>query len=164
MDSNFADLLEIMHKECDIYEELCNIEKEKKQVIIDNDVKALEAITAKEQGFVKAIVNLESLRAEVIDGFCKLRGISNIGTIEDLKKHVNSEQAALIEIEKQRLTSIIGELIEVNNLNTSLLEDSIDYINYTMDMLTSTEEDDLTYDRGLAEKRTGGKNLFDAKI
>lgn len=164
MEKNFADLLEVMRKESDIYEELLGIEKDKKQVIIDNDVKALEAITAKEQGFVKAIVNLESLRAEVIDGFCKLRGISVIKTIDDIMAQLEEGKAALVEAEKQRLSAIINELIEVNNLNTSLLEDSIDYINYTMDLLTSTEEGDNTYDRGLADKKTGAKSLFDAKI
>lgn len=164
MEKNFADLLEVMRKESDIYEELLGIEKDKKQVIIDNDVKALEAITAKEQGFVKAIVNLESLRAEVIDGFCKLRGISVIKTIDDIMAQLEEGKAALVEAEKQRLSAIINELIEVNNLNTSLLEDSIDYINYTMDLLTSTEEGDNTYDRGLADRKTGAKSLFDAKI
>lgn len=164
MDGNFADLLEVFRKEGDIYQELLNIEKEKKQVIIDNDVKALEAITTKEQGFVKAIVNLESLRAEVIDGFCKLKGISNINSLDDIKASVSAEEAALVDTEKQRLVSIVNELIEVNNLNTSLLEDSIDFINYTMNLLTSTEEDDITYDKGLADKKSGGKSLFDAKI
>lgn len=164
MDSNFADLLDVFRKECDIYEELLNIEKDKKQVIIDNDVKALEAITTKEQGFVKAIVNLEGLRAEVIDGFCKLKGISDLKTIDDMKAHLSPDKAALIEAQKQRLSSIINELIEVNNLNTSLLEDSIDYINYSMELLTSAKEDDLTYDKGLADKKTSGRSLFDAKI
>lgn len=165
MGDYFADLLEIMKKECEIYDELKSVEVKKKDAIIDNDVKALEAITAKEQGFVKTIVHLESLRAQVIDGFCELKGISTCSTIDEIIQSVEPLQRIEIARVKDKLVGTINGIMEVNDLNSKLLEQSIEYINYTLDLARSLGEKELTYGKDAVDRKVKvDKNLFDAKI
>ncbi len=165
MGDYFPDLLEIMKKECEIYEELKSVEQKKKQVIIDNDVKALEAVTAKEQGFVKAIVHLESLRAQVIDGFCQSKGISEVSTVDDIIKYSDPVERIELGRLRDRLMETITNLMEVTSLNSKLLEQSIEYINYTLDLARSLGETELTYGKDAVDKVVKvEKNLFDAKI
>lgn len=165
MENYFADLLEIMNKEIDIYDELKLVEQKKKQIIIDNDVKALEAITAREQGFVKAIVHLESLRAQVVDGFCRSKNIDEISTIDEIIELSSPPEKKEIIKSRDRLKNTINELMEITDLNSKLLEQSIEYVNYTLDLARSLGETELTYGKDAVDRKVKvDKNLFDAKI
>ncbi len=165
MEHYFADLLEIIEKESQIYAELTEIEQQKKKIIIENDVKALDAITKKEQGFVKTIVNLEGLRAQVIDGFCKFRGISDIDTIDEIMEHLNAEEKVQLREKADNLAGIINKVLEVNDLNTKLLEQSIEYIDYTMELAKSLTEDEAGYAEDAMDKTIQvDKSIFDVKI
>ncbi len=165
MEHYFADLLEIMDKESQIYAELTEIEKQKKKIIIENDVKALDAITKKEQGFVKTIVNLEDLRAQVIDGFCKFRNIPKIDTIDEIMEYLDAEEKVQLKEKSNTLAGVINNILEVNDLNTKLLEQSIEYINYTMELARSLTEDEAGYAEDARDKTIQvDKSIFDVKI
>ncbi len=161
----FTDLVEIIDKECQIYAELKSVEEEKKKVIIDNDVKALEAITKKEQGFVKTIVNLEELRAQVIDGFCQFKGVKELDTLDEIIALLNEDERAKMELKKEKLVSIVNDLMQVNHLNSKLLEQSLDYLEETMSLAKSFSEADVGYKEDARDRTVKvDKNLFDAKI
>ncbi len=161
----FANLLEIMDKESKVYAELKNIEQEKKKIIIDNDVKALEAIIKREQGFVKTIVNLEMLRAQVIDGFCEFKGISKIDTIDEIMDYIDEKEKRELIKRKERLLKIINGILEVNDLNSKLLEQSLEYIDYAMELAKDMTEEDAGYAKDARDKSVKvDKNLFDVKI
>ncbi len=161
----FTDLLEIMDKESQIYAELKKVEQQKKKIIIENDVKALDAITKKEQGFVKTIVNLEGLRGQVIDGFCQSRGISTIDTIDEIMNYLSEREKPLLKEKRDALAKQINGILEVNDLNTMLLEQSLEYIEYTMGIARELTEEDAGYAEDAMDKTVKiDRNLFDAKV
>lgn len=165
MNDYFKDLLEIMDKESQLYSELTRVEEQKKKIIIENDVKALDAITKKEQGFVKAIVNLESLRAQVVDGFCNFKGISKIDRIDEIMEHLNPAEKLELEEKRDRLSTVINGILQVNDLNAKLLNQSIEYIDYTMELTRSLIEEEAGYAENAKDKTVKvDKNLFDVKI
>ncbi len=165
MNNYFEDLLEIMAKEHDLYRELKSIEEKKSKIITNNDVEALEAITKKEQGFVKTIVHLEEHRAEVIDGFCRVKGIRKVNTIDDILKVISKEEAKKLKNERDKLYAVTMEVKEVNQLNNMLINQSIDYINYTMEIARSLSEEDFGYDKNRTDRKVKvDNNIFDAKV
>ncbi len=165
MDKYFEDLLEIMSKEHELYTELKGIEEKKSKIISNNDVEALDAITKREQGFVKTIVHLEEHRAEVIDGFCRVKGIKKVNTIDDILRVVSAEEAKKLSVERDKLYNVTMELKEVNELNNMLINQSIDYINYTMEVARSLSEEDFGYDKNRTDRKVKVKNnIFDAKV
>ncbi len=165
MKNYFAELLEIMEKECQIYKELALIEQKKNKIIIDNDVRALEAITTKEQGFVKTIVNLESLRAQVIDGFCQFKGIDQIDNIDQIFRYINPLEGKQLKERKQKLIDVVNNLMEVNDLNSKLLEQSLEYIDYSMEVARSFSEKEAGYSEDSKDRTVKvDKSIFDAKI
>ncbi len=165
MDKNFEDLIEIMQNESKVYRELKSIEEKKNKVIMENDVKALDAITKKEQGFVKTIVHLEELRAEVIDGFCKFRGIKTFYTIDDMFKVLGENEVRRLKKERDKLYNVTMELKEVNELNNLLIRQNLEYINYTIEVARGLTEEDAGYDKNMSDRTVKvDKSLFDVKV
>ncbi len=101
MSKHFNDLIEIMQKEVKLYAELKKIEEEKKDVIIKNDVEKLDIITQREQGFVKTIVQLESLRSKAVDGLCHEKGQKQITSLSEIYDFISDFEKDQLEYMKQ---------------------------------------------------------------
>lgn len=141
MASLIEELITTLEKENEIYAELLPIQEKKKKVIIVNDLKALQEITVKEQEVIVQIGALEKKRQEVV---------RNIGIV------INHDPAALdlptmIELlekqpeEKKRLSLVydslkqtVHRLVDINELNKSLIEESLDMIEFNMNFIQST--------------------------
>lgn len=141
MASLIEELITTLDKENEIYESLIPVNEKKTQIIINNDLKALQEITKTEQDMVQKINALEAKRQEVI---------INIGTvinqdpetltlkkiIQILERQVNEqEQLSVIHDKLQRT---VHRLIEINRQNQSLIEQSLEMIEFNMNFIQST--------------------------
>lgn len=161
----FNDLIEIMQKESKLYQELKIMEEEKKQVIINNDVKALDAITKKEQGFVKTIVQLETLRTQAVDGLCKERNYKKIETLTEIYEILNPFELQQLKVFENKLTKAIQDIQDLNYINGKLIEQSLDMIDMTLALAQSLGVQDAGYGKGAEEREVKvKKGLFDAKV
>ncbi len=124
-----------------IYNSLIPINVKKTKIIIDNDLEALQKITDQEQNMILKINALEHKRQEVI---------VNIGTVInrnpstlDLKTMVKllekqpEEQKRLSHIH-DNLRRTIERLMELNHQNQSLIEQSLELIEFNMNFIQST--------------------------
>lgn len=66
MASLMEDFMSILEEENGEYQRLTELSHEKRQIIIDGDIPALEAITDREQEVTSRLVNLENKRNEVV--------------------------------------------------------------------------------------------------
>lgn len=141
MASLIEELISTLDEEKDIYTRLIPIAEQKTRIIIKNDLKALQDITIQEQEVVDRVTVLEHKRAEVI---------LNIGTV--LNRDPNSltlrevirlldkqpvEQRKLSEL-YDILTTAIHRLVEINHQNQSLIEQSLEMIEFNMNFIQST--------------------------
>ena len=141
MASLVEELTEVLEQEYRIYRDLLPIAESKTKVIIKNDLEALQNITEQEHQVIDQINALESKRAQVI---------FNIGTVlnqkaeeltlskvVDLLNQQPEEQEKLNEVHKN-LKQIIRRLMEVNYQNQSLIEESLEMIEFNMNLIQST--------------------------
>ncbi|MBP5159200.1 MAG: flagellar protein FlgN [Lachnospiraceae bacterium] len=171
MASLIEELIRTMDLEDGIYKELIPIEKEKTKVIIDNDLTALQDITAKEQEVIEKINSLERKREEVI---------VNIGTVlnRDPKtlnvKTLTKLMAAQPDITNRlavvydSLNTTVKSLMSINERNRVLLEQSLEMIDFNMNLLQSMRSAPgiSNYDTRGAEQDMSGiyrKGSFDTK-
>lgn len=135
------ELTEVLEQEYKIYRDLLPIAESKTKVIIKNDLEALQNITEQEHQVIDQINALETKRAQVI---------FNIGTVLnqkpeeltlskviDLLTQQPKEQEKLNEVHKS-LKQIIQRLTEVNYQNQSLIEESLEMIEFNMNLIQST--------------------------
>jgi hypothetical protein len=161
----FNELIEIMQKEAELYMELKDLEEEKKEVIINNDVKALDAMTRKEQGFVKTIVQLESLRTQAVDGLCREKGHHKIDILTELYDILNPFEQQQLKVFELKLMRAVDDIQKLNQVNSKLIEQSLEFIDVTLTLAQALGVEDAGYGKDAEGREVKvKKGLFDAKV
>ncbi len=142
MASIIDDLIDVFNKEILLYNDLLAIGKEKKNVILQNDIETLTTMNTVENTIISKINRYEKQRLVVVNDICEVLSI-NIDdfTLSSLADSLNvAEDKEKILSIKNELNSIIAELGKVNNVNRALIESSLDYVNFSLNTLKSARE------------------------
>ncbi|WP_379138059.1 flagellar protein FlgN [Paenibacillus sp. sgz500958] len=139
----------------------------KKTIIKDNKVEGLVEILNRESKLMKLTGQLEEQRQQATYKFLQEAGIRS-----DLKLNLTElsrlvfnpeDKSRLLHIQR-KLSSTLKRLKEANELNQKLIEQSLVFIDYSLDLLVGRPNQDITYqhpsDKGGPVNRTG---LFDAR-
>lgn len=173
MASLIRDLITVLQEEEEIYEYLLPITREKKQVIIKNDLQSLQNITVEEQKAIEILNVLEHRREEVIVNIGTVLSMDpetmKISNIIDILEKQPQEQEELRAVHK-KLKETIGELKRLNDLNRMLMEQSLEMIAFDLNVLQSMKGAPLVnnYNRRARqqfdnEPYHNSKGVFDAK-
>lgn len=171
MASLIDELISVMGEENKIYADLIPIENEKTRVIIKNDLTALQDITGKEQAVIETIGVLERKREEVI---------VNIGTVLSKDPKTLDMKTLIRLMSKQpeikdkltrihdELSSTVHRLVRINEKNNQLIEQSLEMIEFDMNLLKSMKSAPGTNNynlRGTAQDMSAvyGRSSFDTK-
>lgn len=160
-------LLELLERLDDAHHQMLDLAAVKKQTIMDNKVDGLIDIMNRESKMMKLIGQLEEKRAEAAYAFLQGVGIrSNLNlNLTELSRLVfdPEEKSRLLEIQ-QRLSSTLQRLKEANELNQKLIEQSLTFIDYSLDLLVGRPNQEFTYhhpsDKSGSSVRPG---LFDTR-
>lgn len=170
MASLIDELVSILDKEYEIYRQLIPIADAKTQIIVNNDLTALQEITEKEQIVIEQVNSLEHKREEIM---VNIKTVINkksdkldLNTLIQFLEKQPKEQKAL-SIIHDNLKSTIQRLVEINNRNKSLIQQSLDMIEFNMNFIQSTRMSpgNNTYTKGAAQNdaHSLGTGMFDAK-
>ena len=170
MASLIDELIGILEEECNVYQQLIPISEEKSQVIVKNDLTSLQDITSKEQMAISRINTLERKRDQIM---VNIRTVINrktgeftLNTLIGLMEKQPKEQTALSLIH-DNLKNTIQRLVEINNRNKSLIQQSLEMIEFNMNFIQSTRMSpgNNTYTKGASqyEAFASGTGMFDAK-
>ncbi|HEX9062805.1 MAG TPA: flagellar protein FlgN [Clostridia bacterium] len=158
-------LIDVIAHENKLYEEVLSIAKKKTDIIVEGKVAELQKLTTMEQSLVLQIGKLEISRED-----CAAKISSELGIeLADLKisrilEHIEPEQAKLLKSAQVQLGNTIEQLKSLNDLNSKLIKNSLEYINFSMNILTDIESNGNNY-KNTGEVGEGSKrNFFDIKL
>ena len=139
----------------------------KREVIVKNDVDQLIAIMNKESKFMKQQEPLDTQRLHAVHELLQERGIKSMLNlnITEISKLIfdPADKQRLFEVQK-RLAGTLQELKEINQLNQKLIEQSLMFIDLSMDMFASRPEQDATYQHPADKQGNPGRmGLFDTR-
>lgn len=169
MASLIEELIETLEKEDKVYEELLPVVEKKAQVIIKNDLEELQRVTTAEQDYVDLITSLEHNRNKII---------SNIGIVMSRKPEDLNLKAIVAMLEKQpaeqeklgrlhdSLIKKLGRLKDLNMQNKALIEQSLEMIEFSMNVIQSDRVAPVNnYDRAASTQDIpmSQRGMFDAK-
>jgi flagellar biosynthesis/type III secretory pathway chaperone len=168
--SLIEELIDILGEEQNIYSQLIPVSREKTQVIVKNDTTALQEITAREQEAIDKITVLENKRARVMEDIRTVLGKGdknlNLSTLIGLLDSKQKEKRILSELH-DKLKETINILVETNNRNKILIQQSLEMIEFNMNFLQSTRMSpgNNTYTRNASQdsEKSYGTGMFDAK-
>ena len=160
-------LLETMNILQEAHEALLDLARDKTQVLVQNDINQLNLIVNKESKWVRTIAEADQQRLQLISSYLISRGYNPNPkiTISDLVKVIfKAEDKQALSQAQQKLLVTIKELKDSNTINQQLIEQSLSFINYTIDLVLGAPDDDVVYQNphhhAFGAKRAG---IFDTK-
>ena len=167
VDKEVNAVIDILDKEYGYYKDMLELSKSKKKIIVEGKVAELDKIVKLEQNMIFNIGQLEKKREEEV---AKLSNALNLNssqiTISELSKVLQPELKKELENMQKNLQDIFSELKAVNDVNGQLIEQSLEYIDYSINLFSGTgmETGSLYEDIGKNKSKQSKKNIFDTKI
>lgn len=138
MASLIDELIDVLDKEEKEYQDLILLSRQKTPVIVKGDLDKLQKITEAEQYVVGRVTKLEKKRTEVTKDIAIVLGKDEesikLIDIIDLLQSQPEVQRKLIEV-YERLKVTMQEIKTVNDLNKSLITDSLEFIEFNLNLV-----------------------------
>ena len=142
-----TELLSLLADESSLYERLIGSALSKKEVIVKNDIASLKMINVEENSLIGKLQKLERRRSVLIRDIAQVLNEKESGiTITYLASAVSDRNdAEALGGAAVKLDAQLSRLKEVNELNRALIENSIDYINFSVNVIRSSADDSPYY-------------------
>lgn len=170
MASLIEELISALEDEKAIYEELVPISEQKTKILVKGDLEKLREVTAKEQLLIDKAGSIDRKREKVIKNIGIVLNKEpkelDLTTLTRLLAKQPEEKQALAALHDS-LRVIMRRLVEVNERNKELIENSLEMIEFNMNFIQSTRMSpgSNNYNRNAANSYTAdyGVHGFDAK-
>ena len=165
MASLTQELIDTLNEQNNIYKSLLDVASKKKVAIIQNDVKTLQQFVKDENLLVGKNQRLEKKRIELFCDIATVLGkpldITLKQIIESIKDKEGEKELTQI---RTKMLKTLPKLKAINDQNQELLQMSMDYIDFSINLIrSSTEQRPTYYDMLGNEINSSDTKMFDAK-
>lgn len=160
-----AKVIQTLEKIIRLYKSLNGLASKKIEVIKSAAIQELNILVTEEKKHMQAIQKFEKILTEDTKVFLMGNGsMTDSLTITDCIKHASVEDKKIFERIKVELEDQVSTLKQKNDLNQQLLEQSLQFINLSLDMLLPAI-DSFNYERpNQAQDMSEDKrSIFDSK-
>ena len=160
-------LINLLEQLDQVHMNMLDLADHKKKAIVDNQVDSLIQLMNQETKGMKQIEQLEQQRVSAVHQFLQESGIKSqlnlnltelsrlVFDIEDRKK--------LLHIQNQ-LSNTLARLKVANDLNQKLIEQSLSFIDFSLDIMVGRPNQDVTYQHPSERSSVMGRpGLFDSR-
>lgn len=148
-----------------LHKSLNEIAKRKTDIIIKSDADALKLILKDENKHIQAIQKLSSELSDIGNAILDSDEISGAATISAIIENAESHDKMKLQKVKADLEEQVDVLKRQNNLNQDLLEQSLQFVNLSLDLLIP-DLDTFNYSSNNESNEDISQNkrsLFDSK-
>lgn len=165
MSEKIDSLLRLLKNEYNMYMDILEFSKCKKETIVNGDIKELDKMTKQEQVMVKTIIGFEKERSVMVDDIVRELGIGRVKNISELISYFNDGQKDEFINIKKELSDVVRELGNQNDLNGKLINQSLEIIDFNINLISSAHNQHSGYGSDADEKDVKRKStLFDVKV
>lgn len=165
MEKEFTDLIKYLDEEITLCKELEFLENKKTEIMLKKDLNLLNNISMKEEGYSKKLDQIEEERQKLSTLIGRKLLITNDITLSKLIKSLPSNKNDISTELKKRgevLKETVIRLKKVNNINNSILEDSLKYFDFSINLLSNASNE--LYNRKGSDKAVNNSSfLIDKK-
>lgn len=163
-------MIAVLYKEEEEYQALIKLSTEKTPIIVKGDLEGLAQITDKEQEVVGRIQKLEKLRIQTTKDIADVTNHDPESlNLQELIRIMNTrpvEQQKLREVH-DKLKTTLGNMAKINDQNRELLKNSLEMVEFEMNLLQAMRQAPETGDYNKNAYNTGsimgsGTKRFDA--
>ena len=132
------------------YKELIEVANRKTRIIIENDIDQLMRCTQTEKSLMKQITDAENQLLEHSYAFIQSKGIrSQLKlTVTELSKLVfDPDQRQRLRAAQVQLDATLRQMKELNDHNQQLLDQSLQFVNFRLDLMIEYPDEGVVYKR-----------------
>lgn len=145
-------LLQILNYQLELYSTLLQLAREEQKILVENRSKDLEPVLEQEDQIIFNIEEVDKTRRVMFQRVASMLGIERDAvTLQKLIGRVVEPYSTEFSNKYNQLAETIDDLNNVNQLNSQLINNSLDYTRYVMDLITQGTDQTKGYDvAGLA--------------
>ncbi|MEC2346339.1 flagellar protein FlgN [Paenibacillus barengoltzii] len=160
-------LIEILKQMDDLHAELLEVMELKKQSILGRSYEELVRVMSRESKLVKAVEEQEKQLFTSAQTFLQSKGIRSqleLTVSELLRLVFDPEEKRMLDEARRKLGERLMELKRVNDLNQQLLQQSLSFIDFSLNLMIGGEDEGTTYSPPLVQdKKASARSMFDTK-
>jgi flagellar biosynthesis/type III secretory pathway chaperone len=160
-------ILQTLDRQIDVHRALLTLSRQKRDAIVHNRIDELNRITGNENKLIKLAEELEAARIEAVNAYMRSKQlyVTAAITVSTLIRFVvRLEDKEALTQRQQELVRLIEELRRENDLNRQLIEQSLDFIQYSLDLLVVTDDQEAVYRNPSQSVSSAARSaLFDTK-
>lgn len=160
-------IIELLEQLQEVHSALLDIGRQKQQAIIQNHIQELTKWTAQESRLQQQAADLDSQREAVTSAILENYGLpanTRMSVIHLAKISSKADEKQALLDARQRLLTTVQQLKEQNDLNRQLAEQSLQFIAYSLDLMSAGPEDDAVYHQQGRPSRQGySRRFFDTR-
>lgn len=165
--NTIPELCEILKGENNIYENLIDLGNRKTKILIEGNVEELSRILVEENKNIKVLKNLEKSREESLKVISSGLNLDYTKlNINDIIEKIDAQSSGnLIEIQT-KLKSNILKAMDINKQNESLIQNSLEFVEFSMNILSNAKASTGENNYGSSGKvnQQSKKTTFDFKL
>jgi flagellar biosynthesis/type III secretory pathway chaperone len=165
LSENLERLKSVLQAEAEVYEELLKLAEVKQRILIDGKVPELEQVIKEEESLVAQVKQLEERRMEVheqlADWFAVPLQDLILTRIAALAPEPHAGELAGIHRNMARTLALLGKL---NQQNTQLVKQSLDYVNFSLNLIIGANDVPTYAEQRKGQKKTGASRLLDKRV
>lgn len=162
------DLVDVLEKQKECYEGLLTLATYKSEAVTNKELEILTQIVQREEEFIGRANLLDKKREAIIKDIALVTSMDyKTMTVTKLVEKLGSKveiTEKLLET-REAILEIIEQLKKQNELNSTLLKQSLEFVDFTVNALQSTQiiAPNANYSRPGEEKSLETKSFFDTK-
>lgn len=165
MSKSVEQLILALNKEYEIYQDYLGLAKKKRDMIVSGNVKELDKLTTQEQNTIEIIGKIDQIRTSIVGNLLYELNIEYVEDLTELTSYFEDSYKLQVLDIKIKLETLLGEIQNLNELNSKLIQQSLDYIEFNMNVVTSLDTAGSTYGDSANEKDLKKRtSIFDAKV
>ncbi len=155
------ELIKILENQLKLYEKLCELCKQEKEVIVEGDLKGLEEIVQKEEEVFTQMRIWEKLRLKVLTSLKEKFSLPEKTTFSEvIEKLRDFPSFPKLNSLREKIISKIKEISQINRENISLLEYSVRLIDECFSKLTKIRNNSIYTPSGKTQIREQTQKLL----
>jgi len=157
-------IIEVLEQETAIYESILEISQDKTNIIIEGKIALLEKIVKLEQSLILKMRKLEDMREDLVSRLSEELNLKESDlTISEVSKHLQDEKAEELKLKQEKMVGVLGSLKSSNELNSRLIKNSLDYIDFSINLLTAVGGGNNYSDSGKVDS-SKNRSILDMKL
>jgi len=163
--AQLEELQSVLQAEAAVHEELLTLSHQKQKVLIQGKLPELEEITKREEFLVTQVGELEKRRAGVNE---QLSGSAAVPveelTLPRIVALAPEPQASDLAETQCRMARVMGQLGRVNSQNAQLVKQSLDYTNFSLNLIFGADTGPTYPEDRKGRKKVGTSRLLDKRV